>query len=406
MDYDPLDPAVRENPYPHYAELRRQPVMGRYTGWGGWAVSRYADAWRILRDAEGYAKDVSRGRSGVPMQSDSFVSRTMASADGPDHARLRGLVSAEFSPKAAGRWEPRIRAIVAELLDALPEARGTVDLMDGFARQLPMRLIAEIIGVPAEDYDLFRRWSDEELAPLTAASPPEAIARKQQNRNELRRYFRETIATARAGKLRRSNALVHALVAARDERDRLSEDELVQFLGLLLVGGNETTMNLIGNTLLLLAGHPGEYRKLRENRTLIPSAIDESLRYDSPIQATLRLVEKPVHVHGVDLLPGEIVIPMLGSANHDPEAFPDADTFRVDREPNANDHLSFSIGIHYCLGAYLSKLEGVIALEGVLDRFAELELAVPRESIHHRPGFSVRGIEGALPVRMRAPAAV
>jgi cytochrome P450 len=316
----------------------------------------------------------------------------MLAVDPPDHTRLRRLVSSAFTARRIEALRPRIEQIATELLDAV-EGRPEVDLIDAFAFPLPIQVICELLGVPAEDRDDFREWSNAVVAG-SQAGPKLAPAIQA-----MVEYIRALLDERRRSP---GDDLLSGLIQVRDAQDRLTEEELSSMVFLLLVAGHETTVNLIGNgTYLLLRdradGGGTAWEELRADRSLLPSAIEEFLRYEGPVEtATFRIATEDVELGGVTIPAGDPVVVSLLSANRDADQFPDADLLRLDRVQSPS-HLAFGHGIHYCLGAPLARLEAQIAFTALLDRHPGLRLAVPAEELRWRPGLLLRGLE-ELPV--------
>jgi cytochrome P450 len=310
--------------------------------------------------------------------------RSMLLTDPPDHTRVRALVNKAFTPRHVARLRPHIQAICDELL-ALVERRGRMDVMADFATQLPAIVIAELLGVPAEDRIRFKEWSNDLISLLGNPDPAGAVERFERGLDHLLSYLRDVI-----GQRRRAprDDLISSMIAAQEERDALSDGELLATSNLLLVAGHETTTNLIGNGLLALLLHPAEMARLRDDLELVPSAVEEMLRYDSPVQATVRVTTETVELGGQTLPPGALVVAMIGAANRDPAVFPDPDRFDVARTDNR--HLSFGFGPHFCLGAPLARLEGQVIFRALLARYPRLRL--DREDVPHRPNFALRGL--------------
>jgi cytochrome P450 len=307
----------------------------------------------------------------------------MLGADPPDHTRLRRLVSAAFTTRRIEALRPGIERIADELLDAMA-GRHEADLIDAFAFPLPIQVICELLGVPAEDRDRFRDWSDvivggeayRERIPAALTAMVGYIVERRQ-----------------AGD---GDDLLSGLIRVRDAGDRLSGTELSSMVFLLLIAGHETTVNLIGNGTYLLLDRPERWAGLRENRELLPTAIEELLRYDGPVEtSTFRLTTADVRIGDQVIPAGESVLVVLLSANRDGDRFPDADLLRLDR--GQNPHLAFGHGIHYCLGAPLARLEAQVAFTKLLTRLPDLRLAVPSTELHWRPGVLLRGLK-ELPV--------
>ncbi len=312
--------------------------------------------------------------------------------DPPDHTRLRRLVAGAFTPRAIAGLESWIREVTIRLLTAADGAAG-FDLIDALAFPLPIAVICHLLGVPAQDQAQFRAWGHDVAAaldPQTAA----AIAQAQTRAAELALtgYLQDLVRERRAHP---DDSILSALIAAEDG-DRLSSGEVVSTAFLLLIAGFETTVNLIGNGTVALLGDPDSWNRLRQNQVLVPAAIEEMLRYDSPVQLTSRIATEDVEVGGSVITAGELVIVSIGGANRDPAVFEHPDEFRIDR-PDPGRHLSFSLGIHHCLGASLARLEGRVAIEELTRRYPALELAAPPT---RRPLLLLRGFE-CVPVRAR-----
>ena len=373
-----------------------------------WLVTRYADAHRLLADARlgkdprsGHAAHINGGFA-PPGSPPPETEPMMLFRDPPDHERLRRLVQKAFTARRIARLGPRVEEITKDLLDEI-EGRDEVDLLAHFALPLPLTVICELVGVPMEDRAAIRHWTNQMLStgPVEDASEPRQLP-DQSLFHYLARLAERTAPTVRRELPEEAQpTLLHALVAASDDRERLSPIELVEMLVLLLVAGHETTANLIGNGTLALLRHPEQLHLLRGRPDLIPGAVEEFLRYDGPVeQATFRYSLVPVPVGEYEIPAQRVVGVVLGSADHDPEAFRDPETFDVTRP--AGPHLAFGHGIHFCLGAPLARLEGRIAFTRLLERFPDLALVTPYESLHYRAaGVLSRGL-AALPVRLRA----
>jgi pimeloyl-[acyl-carrier protein] synthase len=384
--FNPWDEAYRANPYPHYKPLYGRPpyLLNLFAPMA--LVGRYQDAARILRDHERF--------SSVPPMSPFIQERLevfgtaprVVFSDPPIHTRLRRLVSRAFTPKRIRDLEPRICDYTKILLDRVAQ-KGTFEVMGDLANPLPVMVIAEILGVPPQDYLTFKQWSDRVIeSDNTPPGAPLPEIVKTAFRS-LREYFVNEIE-----KRRRSPGqdLVSALVASRDEADALTEEELITFVVLLLLAGNETTTNLIGNGMLALGRNPEQMQKLIREPHLMPGAIEEMLRYDCPVQSTARYPKIDVTIDGVELKANTVTFVMVAAANRDPEHFRNPDTFDITREPN--DHLAFGEGIHYCLGAPLARMEGAIAIGAALARFRGLRLADPERQFSYKGSYFLRGL--------------
>lgn len=388
-----FDDEFVQNPYAVYERLRAEGPVSKVAMPGGqpvWVVTRYADARAALADPR-LIKDwrtLFPGSAAGPDDGFAALEVHMLSTDPPDHDRLRRLVTKAFTARRIEQLRPRVTQITASLLDAMP-AGGEVDLLAAFAFPLPITVICELLGIPDSDRDDFRAWTRAILSPGdTPDSPgPAAMA--------MTAYFTALVADKRAHP---TDDLLSALIAAHDAGDRLSERELLGMMFLLLVAGHETTVNLIGSGTLALLLSPGEMARLRADRSLLPGAVEELLRYTSPVNhATFRFTAEPVEIGGTLIPAREPVLVAIGSANRDPGRYPAPD--RVDLGRDAGGSLAFGHGIHYCLGAPLARMEGEIAFGGLLSRFPGLILAVPPESLRWRPSTLIHGLE-TLPVRL------
>jgi len=396
---DLFDPVFKADPYPTYARLRSSAPVHRATmpdGRGVWLITRYEDVLAVLKD-ERFVKDwrsalTPEQLAEIPPIPEVMkpISRNMLDTDPPDHERLRALVSKAFTPRLIERMRPRVQAIADGLLDAVQD-KGEMDLIDDYAFPLPITVIAELLGVPAEDRNNFREWSDAAVSGNASQEYLEEILipHMQAFTDYLRALFEEKHANPK-------DDLVSALVQAEEAGDKLSEDELLGMVFLLLVAGHETTVNLIGNGVLALLKHPDQLRKLKDDPSLIKLAVEELLRYDGPVEtSTERFAREDVDIDGTVIPRGEMVLVVLAAADHDPERFSDPDDLDITRADNR--HLAFGKGIHHCLGAPLARMEGQIAISTLLRRMPNLRLKEPPESLSWRPGMILRGLRG-LPV--------
>jgi pimeloyl-[acyl-carrier protein] synthase len=392
VDFNPMDPEFVADPYQTYHRLRATDPV-HHSPLGFWVLTRYEDVVAVLRDprlAKEAIASVVAARFGVEVPVGMRLS--MLDRDPPDHTRLRGLVSKAFTPRVVEALRPHIQQIVDGLLDRVERA-GSMDLIEEFAYPLPVVVICEMLGVPVEDHERFKGWSLEIARSLDLIlQPPDSdLARRSVDaRHALTDYFRGLIAERRASP--RADML-SALIAAEEAGDRLSEQELMATCILLLVAGHETTVNLIGNGTLALLRHPDELRRLRENPSLIGSAVEELLRYDGPVQRTARIPSAAVTIGGRTIEAGEMVMPFIGAADRDPAHFPDPD--RLDIARSDNRHIAFGLGIHFCLGAPLARLEGQIAINTLVRRLPKLALATDRPE--YRQSLTLRGLK-TLPV--------
>ena len=393
--YNPLAAHVARDPYPFYERLRTRDPVHRSRLMDMWVFSRHADVDAVLRDFRRFSSD-QRKRDPARQRRSALAQipdPTILFLDPPDHTRLRTLVNKAFTPKAVADLEPRIRRMTRTLLDAAADP-NRFDLMETLANPLPVMVIAEMLGVPLEDRAQFREWSNQRARILE----PMIGERERRIANEasksLDEYFLSII------KLRRivpRDDIISALVHVEEEGDRLTEREMLGMLRLLLVAGNETTTNLIGNGMLALLRHPEQLQALRDDPSRIPGAVEELLRYDSPVQGTVRLVLEDCEVNGVPLQRDDNVLLLIGSANRDPAAFDHPDQLDVGRRDN--NHVAFGRGIHFCLGAPLARLEGRVAIEVLLERYPSLRLESDRPAF--RSSIVLRGLE-RLPVRAAA----
>ncbi len=396
-------PELLQDPYPFYRMLRtNNPVfrvpVGDADSPGLWILTRHRDVQAVLKDSRfsvdrRQAAIVEQFKDRLPLNAalgEDGGLRSMLLMDPPDHTRVRGLVSKAFTPRRVAELRPRIEAIVTELLDAIDGA-SDFDLIDAVAAPLPAIVIAELLGVPAADHRQFKEWSSALVSAIASVNPLDARANFESALANLLDYLRGIIAERRKAP---QDDLISAMLAAQEERDALSDGELLATSNLLLIAGHETTTNLIGNGMLALLRNPDQFARLRDDRTLLRSAIDELLRYDSPVQATARVALEPFTIDDTTLPTGALVMTGIGAANRDPEVFEDPD--RLDLGRANNHHLSLGYGAHFCLGAPLARLEAEIAFDALLDRYPKLELA--SETLTYRPSPVLRGLV-ALPVR-------
>jgi cytochrome P450 len=396
-----LTPEFRENPYQFFEVLREhEPV--HQTPFGVYLVSRHADASAIVRDphlsTNQENSDLFRAfaEANPPAEDDAMDQMNnvvMLFMDPPDHTRLRSLVSKAFTPKMVERLRARVQQIVDERLDAVAaRGGGRMDVVTDLAYPLPVVIICELLGVPPEDQATFQSWSSELAASI---DPDPLISPEQRERieaagNAFLEYFTELI-ERRRGSLR--DDLLSALIEAEEGGDRLSEEELLGTALFLLVAGHETTVNLIGNGTLALLQHRDQLERLRDDPSLDRHAVEELLRFDSPVQLTQRITLDEYDVAGVTIPKGQNLVPLLGAANRDPAEFTEPDRLDLTRE-NANRNVAFGGGHHFCLGASLARLEGAVAIGTLVRRFPDIELAGTPE---RRTTFTLRGLEH-LPV--------
>ena len=390
LSFNPWDENFRRNPYSFYQPMRMSPppVLRFFIPVA--ILSRYDDVLSTLRDHERFSSVPVRNRMTMETAEVFGDAPSIVSSDPPIHTRMRKLVSRDFTPRAIREIEARVRAVTNALLDEVADKRR-FDLVKDVAIPLPVRIIASILGIPGERYETFKRWS-ETLIELTSLPPGTPMADSvRTNLTEMRAYFVEEIERRRRHP---GTDLMSSLVSAHEDTEMLSAGELMQFLVILLIAGNETTTNLIGNGMLALQNHPEQTRLLRRDPTLMPRAIEEMCRYDSPVQSVFRTAKEDVEIGGTTVEKGSGIFLMLGSANRDGAKFERPDTFDITREEN--DHLSFGEGIHYCLGAPLARLEGAIVFDAMLNRFPRLAID-GHPALDYKTSFFVRGLK-ALPM--------
>ena len=388
----------KADPFPFFARLRVSDPVYRTTlpdKTPVWLLTRYDDVNSLLRDQR-FTKNRRNALTNdqlrkLPWTPPMFrpLERNMLDLDPPDHTRLRSLVHKAFTPGLVEQMRSRTQAISDELLDRVAPL-GEMDLISDFALPLPMTIITEILGVPAKDHDKFHRWSKAVVA-LTSPSPTLRVLPAVW---KFIRYLRQFF------KLRRRDPqddLVSALIKAEEAGDKLNEDELLAMVFLLLIAGHETTVNLIGNGTLALLENPNEISRLRNDSSLMKPAVEELLRYTSPVLMTSeRYALENAAVHGVTIPRGEMTLGVIGSANRDETVFDRPTELDINRDPNK--HLSFGQGIHFCLGAPLARMEAQIAFTTLLQRLPELRLRDSPHSLRWRPSMILRGL-ASLPVR-------
>lgn len=390
----------RRDPYCIYAQMRQHdPVWRRLTSDGQtaiWLITRYEDGIKILRDHKRFVKNLRNTRTPdelTAMPPDppqiQLLSNHMLHLDGADHTRLRSLVNQAFTAKVVEEMEPRVRAIANELLDKV-EPQGHMELIHDYALPLPIIVIAELLGIPAQDQHHFHRWSRAFVTPSPNAQASEKkLAKTGRQMQEFTDYFRQIFAQRQQDP---QPDLITSLLQVEEDGDRLTESDLLSMLVLLIVTGHETAVNLIGNGMLALLNHPDQLAKLKQNPALIDSAIEEIVRYDCPVErATIRYAAEEITIHGQTIARGDIVYVVLGSLNRDPAQFPDPTTFNIERSDNK--HLGFGIGPHYCLGAPLGRLEGRVGITELLRRFPDIELSLPPDELKWRAIPIMRGLQ-------------
>ena len=382
-------PEGRHNPYPLYRQLHETAPVARSEMAPMWALTGYQDCHQVLRDPRFGKSDPDQPMSllpgGAPRTRLKFARHSMLMVNPPDHTRLRGLVSREFTLRRVERLRESVETMTDDVLDGL-EPGESVDLMDALAFPLPVRVIGELLGVPAEERDDFRP-----LVLAAARSIEPSVSEEEMREADIAgqaqaEYFADLLERRTAHP---EDDLLSALIGVRDGSDKLSTDELIATGILVFAAGFETTTNLIGNMVVTLLQHPHQLQRVRDDRSLIPGTVDEVLRYESPVQLDLRVAFEEVDLHGHHIEAGDAIITMLGAANRDPEMIDDPDRFDVAR--GEVPLLSFATGIHYCLGANLARMEGQAVLTKLLDRFGTIELLDDQPAWRDR--LTLRGLD-------------
>jgi cytochrome P450 len=398
---DLASPQFKANPHPFYAHLREEAPVWRTTladKRTAWLVTRYEDVAGVLKD-DRFAKDPRGAQDPEQRAQGPWVpgflkplEQNMLDLDDPDHKRLRTLVSKAFTPRLIERLRVRIEAICKELLDAMGR-EGRAELVRDYALPLPATVIAELLGVPAGDHRKFHRWSNR----IVSVSSGRDVWRALPAALAFVRYLRKMSERRRVSP---QDDLISALVQAEEAGDKLSQDELLAMAFLLLVAGHETTVNLIASGALALMEHPEQLEKLKYDPQLIKPAVEELLRYTSPVEiATERYARADLEVSGTEIPRGEMVLGVLGSANRDERHFDAPEALDLARDPNK--HLAFGRGgVHHCLGAPLARMEAQIAFTALLQRFPDMGLASTPASLRWHRGLFLRGLE-RLPVELR-----
>jgi cytochrome P450 len=401
LQFNPADPAINANPFPIFRRLQDEEPVHWSDPVRGWVVTRYDDVRAIALDRELSADRVRPFFAVLPTDEQRkladlrhYLTLWAVFKDAPDHTRLRGLMNRAFTPRAVEALRPNIERIVDDLLDAIV-ARGEADFIADFAYPLPASVIMDMLGVPRRDLAIMKVWSDDiALFVGIARTTPGKYARAQAGTREMAAYFRRLVAERRAAPC---DDMISALIAAEEEAQHLTEDEIVATCILLLFAGHETTANLIGNGVLALLRHPEQLAKLRGRPELAASAVEECLRYDGPSGALARVVAVEHELGGRRLKQGERVYAWMNAANRDPRRFPDPDRFDIERTDNR--HLTFGHGAHFCLGAPLARLEAQVAFPRILARLDKLALASDR--FEWIDSLILRGVK-RLPVRFEA----
>ena len=401
-----LSGAFSANPFPLFAQLRSMGAVvpvpfspsRQGTGQRAWLVTRWEEAVQILKDHQRFTVDPSsigidtffRRRAENPADRPLFFGRTMISVDEPDHRRLRGLVSKAFTPKYIQGLRPRVQQFADELLDAVQD-QGTMDLVRDFAYPLPINVISEMLGVPADDRPQIRDWSD-----AIAGGFGGRMDRDEERRGKIRAFSAYVVQLVAHKRQHPQDDLTSQLIQMEEEGDRLSEPELLSMISLLIFAGHETTSNLIGIGSLMLLDHPDQLFKLKTDLSLVPTAVEELLRFSGSVVTPFpRFAAEDLEIGGQHIQKGDLLIVALASANRDETQFTEPEELDIARR--LNRHIAFGQGMHVCLGAPLARLEGDIAFTTLLRRMPNLRLNVPRDTITWRIGGNLRGVT-SLPV--------
>lgn len=388
------NPEIRADPYPFYAQLRSQDPVHWDEMLGFWVLTRYADISSVYADARfSRAQGLRRGFERLPEAEQEIAapvyqtfSKTMFYSDPPYHTRLRGLVNNAFTPNAVEQMRPHVQRMVDSLLDAV-QTQGEMDAIHDLAHPLPILVISQMLGLPAEERARFKQWSDDLFAILgSVPHAPEAMERAAQSLAELTDYL---TALSHSRRQKPQNDLISALVGVVEKGQRLTQEELIANVTILLSAGHETTSNLIGNGLLALLRNPDQMQMLRDHPKLVASAVEEMMRYDNPVQIAYRSAAEDVELSGKLIQKGQLVNSVLAAGNRDPERFSEPDRFDISRDEGR--HLGFGLGIHFCIGAPLVRLEAQIAFSTILRRFPKLHLATENLEWQEHPIF--RGVK-------------
>jgi pimeloyl-[acyl-carrier protein] synthase len=390
-----LDPEILANPYPMYRELREKDPVHWDPYLHAWVVTRYEDVVRVLRDCSAARVPSPESLSSMGLENLSPIAKVMVQQmlfmDPPAHTRVRGLASQAFAPHRVAALREHVRDIVRNLLDAAAP-RGRMDIISDLAEPMPYTITAELIGVPVQDASQLKEWS-QDFARLLGNFQHDAEEARTIGRSveEMTKYFRAAIEATRK---RPREGLIHSFITASMDGDRFTDDEIVANVIVTMVGGQETTTNLIGNGVLTLLRHPVDYERLRCDLSLIPGAVEEMLRYEPPSQHTARLAPEDVPLGGMLIRKRQAVIALLAAANRDPDRFPEPDRFEIARRDNR--HLSFGWAAHFCFGATLARIEAQVAFEELLRRCSHWSLE--SSALTWRENLGLRGLT-SLPIR-------
>ncbi|WP_427127344.1 cytochrome P450 (plasmid) [Priestia megaterium] len=370
-----LDKVDAYDPFSWYEEMRKNSPVYYDKNTGVWNVFLYEDVKRILSEKETFSSHFSSSKFSI--------GKSLINQDPPKHTEVRSIVNRTFTPRVMKEWEPRIQAIANELLQRIDE-KEQIDIYRDFAHPLPIIVISELLGVPSKYMDQFKHWSDVLVSSPKSSNKEdmnEFLTTRETAERELEEFFQTIIAEKRKNL---SNDLISILIRAEEETLKISEKELVPFCNLLLVAGNETTTNLLTNAVFSILENKGFYNELRNDLSLVPSMVEESLRYRSPAQVLRRKVIQNTEIGGQQLRKGETVLVWIGSANRDENKFNDASMFDIHRKPNP--HIAFGHGIHFCLGAPLARMEAIIGMTALIKKYS---------SISFPEGFTIDPIENS-----------
>jgi len=399
-DYEGFCRGSLDDPYPLYHRLRAEDPVHWCVPLNSWILTRYSDVLAASRDPKRLGSDrvsIFMGHLPPTLQAvmkplDEHMSKWMVMQNPPDHTRLRSLVNQAFTPRVVEGMRSRVEEIVNALLDQ-HASKGELDLISDFAYPLPTSVICGMLGIPGDDQDRFRNWSTD-VASFTTAGAPTMAERAEQAQRSLLQLTEYVDGIAEQRRRKPCDDLISAMIAVEEEGSSLTHEELLAMTTLLFIAGHETTMYLIGNAILALLRNPEQLRLLKDNPTLITSAVEEFLRYDGPLQRQTRLAHEDLEIGGRSIRKGEAVLLMHGAANRDPAQFQNPDQLDICRADNR--HLAFGFGIHFCVGAWLARLEGQIAIPAILRRLPSLRLGT--ETVQWKKCQGLRGLE-SLPVR-------
>jgi pimeloyl-[acyl-carrier protein] synthase len=390
-----LDPEILANPYPLYQELRESDPVHWDPYLHAWVVTRYEDVVRVLRDFSAARVPGPESLRSMGLESLSPIAKVMVQQmlfmDPPAHTRVRGLASQAFAPHRVAALREHVRDIVRNLLD-VAAPKGRMDIISELAEPMPYTITAEMMGVPVQDASQLKEWS-QDFARLLGNFQHDAEQARTISRSveEMTKYFRAAIVATRK---QPREGLIYSFITASVDDDRFTDDEIVANAIVTMVGGQETTTNLIGNGVLTLLRHPADYERLRCDLSLIPGAVEEMLRYEPPSQHTARLAPDDIQLGGKLIRKRQAVIALLASANRDPDRFPEPDRFEIARKDNR--HLSFGWAAHFCFGATLARIEAQVAFEELLGRCTRWSLDT--SALTWRENLGLRGLT-SLPIR-------